>query len=505
MLNKRNVEVGLLAGASALAKFLPSERLKRASKRYLHEKMSSLRGIPMKLNQILEMNETDLEGSEELIKKEVELPIEEIRSFLEHNSADFLRDVQSISEKGIGASLGQVHCVTLMNGRKVALKVRYFDSEKNMQIDTSMLSLVTENFSSFKKGFDLDAYSKTLSKELDDELDYKREAEMQKRFEECYAENEEIVIPKLYDSYSKDTHLVMSWEEGLDIYDFLAVATEKQKRQAGKLIATFVLKSLLEFGLIYPDMNFGNFAFRLNGDSVQLVVYDFGACRECPLQTRGALLNLLHEVEQGKGVILPWLVTLGFEEEKLLPLKDNLLAFLDMLFEPFTSESRFKLKEWQRKERAKHILGKNRMNFMLAAPADFLSSMRCFQGMFAYFNKLTQDCYLKPILDEISIKTRDQWQSQIPVMLKSGAAHFKMSNLLYVKIYEGTRQKIALSLPRQSIEDVESLMDAQVLETLEKQEIDLQAIKEKVRKNGYRAMDVFDINVGEKRYHVYLD
>jgi len=503
---KRKIRYSELAGISLLSKIAPSKRLKEAGQKQLAKKMKELRGVPMKLSQILSMSNDDTraEAFDCTQSHITPMPPEEIYCYLNEHANGLSEKIVEISDKGLSASLGQVHQILLNDNQRYALKIRYFDSLKNMELDSDLFSMLTRTMSTFKEGFNLTDYQKTISDELLKELDYEHELETQQKFFEHFESEKNIIIPKVSQSDSGSAHIVMNWEEGQNIEAFCIDATEDQKMKAGNLLCTFLLQSFLKHGLVHSDPNPGNFAFRIKNNEVQLVVYDYGSCLEISEDIRLAFMSLFKEVKSQKGVVIPWLVAMGFNEALLLPIKDNLLAFLDMLFEPFLSDGRYDTKDWSRKERAANILGEQRWNFMTAAPANLMGLMRSIHGLFYYVEKLDCGIYAKPQLTKIFEEFETALSNIIPPILNSGPTYSKLSTQLEVRIFENEKQKIALSLPRTSIEDLENLMDKDVMENIQKQGVFLDVILEKARKNGYRAMDLFNINVNKKRYHVYL-
>ena len=169
--------------------------------------------------------------------------------------------------------------------------------------------------------------------------------------------------------------LVMDWQSSMNVDEFLKVATDEQRKVASKLITNFYFTSIFKHGLLHADANPGNFGFRVVNNRVQLVVYDFGSVIKLEKRQHMDLLSLF-KTAVDKTNPLPALLAVGFDYELLMPLKDKLAAMVMVVFEPFIYEGKFEYKKWNRQERVRDILGEDRWNFMVAAPADLFLFMR---------------------------------------------------------------------------------------------------------------------------------
>ena len=90
-----------------------------------------------------------------------------------------------IEPHGRAASLGQVHRATLRDGRTVAIKVQYPGIRQAVEADLKMLGWLSKPVGDLRRGFDLTDYRGAIRDSLDEELDYVREAEHQRRYAEA--------------------------------------------------------------------------------------------------------------------------------------------------------------------------------------------------------------------------------------------------------------------------------------------------------------------------------
>lgn len=506
-MNVRGFQYGQAVSLAALSKFVPGEQAKKALRRSFAKKLVELRGVPMKLSQILSLGKDEgrsLAHQEAILEIEP-MPFDVVQQYLQANAPDLLANIQNIDHQGLAASLGQVHKLQLKDGRVLAVKVKYPEIHPQMNLDNALFGLVTKTFNNFKEGFSLQDYQKVIRDELEGELDYGEEIKKQDVFFQAFSKQEGIVIPQVSRELSGRDHIVMTWEEGIMIDQFLKAAGEEQKQEAVNLFLQFYLTTIFLKGMIHADPNRGNFAFRISGGNVKLVVYDYGSVIPFDRKRALLLLKIMQIAKKGKGDLIPWLVGIGFDPQLLKPLHKSLLAFSELLFEPLLTERRYYLSNWNRKKRAEDILGEHRWNFAIAANADLLPFMRAMQGMFYYIDLLDAGMYAWPKIEEIWDFYKKELKELQPAQLAVEPLDLAMAQFLRIEIIENGRQKVALSFPRSSIEDLQDIIPDDVTEKLKEQNIEVKEIVKKARQNGYAAMNLFRINNGLKDVRVSLE
>jgi hypothetical protein len=234
------------------------------------------------------------------------------------------------------------------------------------------------------------------------------------------------------------------------------------------------------------------------------VVYDAGSVIHIPRQQVLALLKLTQYIDEGRGNIMPLLKILGFNTDTLAPLKHSLSAFFEILLEPFLSSSRYDLNEWNRSERIQKILDRDKWNFMISAPANFILPMRFIQGFLSYSKTLNVGVHVRPMLQDQwricrteldaleDIIIQDSTEEDLD-MDKNAAKH------LYITVKENGHLKVKLTLPRASIHDLDVLIDEHIKDKLKKQNISLEEITLRAQKNGYRPQTCFELRGEDKK------
>ena len=502
---KRTLQYAGVSVLGAGAKFTDKDsQLNKAIKKRMAEKMAGMKGIPLKVCQILGMSEEQGEDIHKQAQLTLEpIPDEAVMEVLQEHAPRLFANGQLQKEYHC-ASLGQVNHLITNDGREYAIKVQYPESKDHMDLDSKTFKLLKNTFGGFSKGFNLHEYQKTLSEELAKELDYCREMEMQHEFYRIFSVEADIIIPLSYKKFSSRSCLVMDWQSSMNIDKFLQVATEEQRKCANKLVTNFYLTSIFKHGLLHADPNPGNFGFRVVNDRVQLVVYDFGSVIKLEKRQHMDLLTLF-KIAVDKKNPLPALLSVGFDYELLMPLQDKLAAMVMVVFEPFIYDGKFEYKNWKRQERVKDILGEDRWNFMVAAPADLFLFMRSIHGLFHYTNKLTGSVYCRPLLQQFFNlylpelqKAEESFSNDFPEEQE------KLSENMIISVKEHGTQKVKLTLPARSIENLPAFIPPDVCEKMRYKGIDLASLVKQVRNNAYRPQSVFELIDGDKEISVYL-
>ena len=460
-----------LSAMGASGKFC--KPLKKAMQRSMARKMTGMKGIPMKVAQILGMGDSNSAETFQQAQEDIDLmPVEQVLALLKEHSPQFL-SIATLQKECRGASLGQVNRFQ-GEDHDFAVKLQYPDSEENLKMDNQALQLVSSTFANFSKGFEMNDYSRVFRDELTQELDYERELRLQQRFHELFVNDYNIVIPAVFPQYSNRSCLVMNWEPALSLQQFLDCATEEQKKQAGQLVTKIYIDSIFGAGLIHADPNYGNFAFRLVGDDVQLVVYDFGSIEELSEEEHLSLLSLFQLCQYDKNPA-PALIMLGFDKDLLEAVYSQLPALMMVLLDPFFSIQRFEFSKWNRREKVQDILGEQRWNFMAAAPAKLFLFMRSIYGLFHYSDKLAGGLFCQPQIQKIinarSIEITNLLEARQNDLLP--VENNGLSKHLFITVLENGQQKVKLTLPGRAIDKLDTLIPPDVCKKLVEQNIDL--------------------------------
>jgi predicted unusual protein kinase regulating ubiquinone biosynthesis (AarF/ABC1/UbiB family) len=285
-----------------------------------------------------------------------------------------------IDPVGRAASLGQVHRARLRDGTSVAVKVQYPGIREAVRSDLNLLGWLSAPVGNLRRGFDMRAYRRVLRQCLDEELDYRHEADNQAAFFRFAGAEPGLAVPELFPEFVTETVLVSSWEDGDDWDTVRAKWTVDEKRRLAEELLAVFLRGIFDRGMMHADWHPGNVRFRRGGRSPQVLLYDFGCVLRMPRQQSDALLRLIRATMREDESPWPPMIALGFDREFLEPIAAKLPALCRVLFEPFLVEYRYDLADWRLAERVGDILGDDRWNFRIAGPADLILLLRAWHG-----------------------------------------------------------------------------------------------------------------------------
>jgi hypothetical protein len=175
------------------------------------------------------------------------------------------------------ASLGQVHRATLESGQDVAVKIQYPAIGRSIRSDFRNLSAFLLPLRLGKGWEPVKAQLEEIHRVIDQETDYQREAEWQRRARSLFHEDDPILVPRVHDELSTRRVLTMEYLDGDHIRSFLAGGPSQDLRDHfGTLIVQAGCRLHYAGRLLYADPHPGNYLFRADG---RLGFLDFGCVR----------------------------------------------------------------------------------------------------------------------------------------------------------------------------------------------------------------------------------
>jgi predicted unusual protein kinase regulating ubiquinone biosynthesis (AarF/ABC1/UbiB family) len=175
------------------------------------------------------------------------------------------------------ASIGQVHRATWRDGRDVAVKIQYPGAGIALMADLNQLARFARLFAVMFPGMEVKPLIAELKARAAEELDYALEADAQRTFAAAYADDEQIVVPRVVASAPKV--IVSEWLEGTPLSRIIADGTRAERDRAGLLMAELHFSGPQRAGLLHADPHPGNYRLLPDG---RLGVIDFGATARLP-------------------------------------------------------------------------------------------------------------------------------------------------------------------------------------------------------------------------------
>nr|CDI56499.1 related to ABC1-ubiquinol--cytochrome-c reductase complex assembly protein [Melanopsichium pennsylvanicum 4] len=352
---------GLALGAASSLVRSPSSSspnslfMSEANVARLVDKLSTMRGAALKLGQFLSIQET------KLLPPQIEKVLLRVQ-----NSANYMPVWQMnqvmISELGsnwrdnftefddvpfASASIGQVHSAVLsqhfadqsMAGKSVAVKVQFPGVLESIDSDLSYLRWLVSASALLPRGLFLENTLRVLGRELRDECDYAREAEMGRRFRAVLSDSHEFEVPKVIDTLSTAKVLTTQMMRGRPLSQAASRYDQNTRNRIAGSILNLSLSELFSFRLMQTDPNWSNFLYNERDGKIQLI--DFGATREYSKEFMDMWMQMLQAaISSDYSECLKWSQKVGYltgEESKEMEKAhvDSMIA----LGEPFRKDA----------------------------------------------------------------------------------------------------------------------------------------------------------------------
>lgn len=488
-----------------------NDQVRQKAEKHLIQRMGKLRGLPQKLGQMLSFsNATQADATENLYQELQEdaepLPLAEVTPILEQAWGMPLEEVLvEIDPIGKAGSIGQVHQAATHDGRQIAIKVQYPGIKRAIRTDLKMLGWLSRPVGNLHRGFDMSGYRQTILNNLMAELDYRQEAQLHDAFRKA-VRIPSILVPDVIPHLSTESVLVTNWLEGDRWDDVREHWLESEKKTLAQLLVASFLEGLFLGGTIQADWHPGNFRFRRDDGSIQIVCYDLGSMYQPSDTVRLALARLIQATSDGSEPPLPLFLKLGFSQEYLEPMAKKLPALCRTLFEPFCLDRPYQIADWNLAERVADILGDDRWNFRIAGPPNMAYLMRAFHGLVFYLRGLNANVSWSREFSKVTKRLASSMQSLAihapgveTVDFTSLAKHMK------IRVTCAGKPKAIVTTAATSIEHLEDLLDEDLLDRIARRGIDLREVVAEARRRCYAPGSVFELQEGTKHIVVTLE
>ncbi|MGN6332666.1 MAG: ABC1 kinase family protein [Motilibacteraceae bacterium] len=300
------------------------------------------------------------------------------------------------------ASLGQVHRATWPDGRPVAVKVQYPGVREALSADLAAVSVATRAAALVARGLTLPPLVAELRTRLVEELDYVREGEHQQRFADAYAEDPDVVVPRVL--LATPRVLVTEWLDGVPLARVAVDGAAAQRDRAGLLYQRFLLSGPERTGLLHTDPHPGNFRLLTGGDGAErLGVLDFGSCLVLPdgmPRAFGRLIRVLLSDDDAE--VLAGLREEGFLRPDRTVEVRKLVDYLGPFSEPARHETFSYSRSWLRSQFARVNDPRNpefAVALQLDIPAELLFTHRVWLGIVGVLSQLEATVPVRPELE----------------------------------------------------------------------------------------------------------
>jgi len=269
------------------------------------DKQETSEGLPYRLRRVLEdLGPTFIKLGQLLSTRTDLLPPEYINQ-LSKLQEDVLpikkQDVLNIIERELGnrvelifqsfdwqpvasASIGQVHKAWLSNGTPVAVKIKRPGIENTIKGDLKIMqqiALVLDRYRNWNKLYNFSGLVSEFSKMILGELDFYQEGENTDKFYFYFQDNDDIIIPKVYWSYTTRQLLTLEYIEGIKLGDPPEVWGKSliNRQKAAAVLTNSFLDQVFKGGFFHGDPHPGNIAFL---PPSKVAYLDFGTIGKLP-------------------------------------------------------------------------------------------------------------------------------------------------------------------------------------------------------------------------------
>ncbi|MGL6234151.1 MAG: ABC1 kinase family protein [Segniliparus sp.] len=274
--------------------------------------LGSMRGIAVKLGQMLSVMDVGLFGpdqrqeiQEKLAALQSNVPAVDwaiMRARVEQELGPIPATFAEFCEQPVAAaSIGQVYRARLHDGREVAVKAQYPDIERIIRSDLSNLRIF---LAAFSRVLQIDQDVRSLSEELDhrftEELDYQKEAASTRALADFYTDHPFIRVPAPALELSTRRVLVTEWLDGSPLSSAYDRPLGERNRIA-EAVFRFYGSAPYALRMFSGDAHPGNVLLLADG---RVGFLDFGLVKRIDEATAEAELAIFHAISARDGARL---------------------------------------------------------------------------------------------------------------------------------------------------------------------------------------------------------
>ncbi|MDD4863848.1 MAG: AarF/ABC1/UbiB kinase family protein [Alishewanella agri] len=344
---------GMLAeGARQLAKGqLPAKKdllLTPANIQRVADQLAHLRGAAMKIGQLLSMDAGELlppalaEILARLRANANPMPAKQLAQVLQREWGDnWQRHFVDFTFVPIAAaSIGQVHQAYHDNGKRLAVKIQYPRVRQSIDSDVDNVAALLRISGLLPKEVNYQGLLEEAKIQLKHEADYLLEARHLNQYRQYLIHDTDYRLPEVLTELTTQNILVMSYVEGSHI-ESLVHASQAERDRVMTLLFSLFFRELFEYRLVQTDPNFANYLY--DHTRQQLVLLDFGACREYPASFSQGYQQLFNAaLHDNQASMVQALTQIGFFSQQILPeQKQAVLNLVKLACEPLKHAGAF--------------------------------------------------------------------------------------------------------------------------------------------------------------------
>jgi ubiquinone biosynthesis protein len=256
-------------------------------------------------------------------------PFESLRETVERDlGRDLERVFAKIDTRALAAaSRAQVHRATLRDGTEVVLKIQYPEIRRIIPLDLGMLRRVVALIQRIQNLFDLRTLVNEVTRFVELELDFEREALSTERLRGVLAGCPEVRVPRVHRELCGRNVITLEYLEGIQVTRSAALQAAGHKLpEVARRLGSVYGSMLFEHGFFHGDPHPGNLLVLADG---RIGLLDFGLCKELPPGFARLVAQMMVSAMIGDSeASLEAAATLGFDTDSLRP--DHLRSLMLM-------------------------------------------------------------------------------------------------------------------------------------------------------------------------------
>ncbi|MCS6925725.1 MAG: AarF/ABC1/UbiB kinase family protein [Candidatus Binatia bacterium] len=287
------------------------------------------------------------------------------------------------------ASLGQVHRAVLRSGEEVVVKVQYPGVDQTVEQDLKNLQALLHVFTLIardvlRQKFDASEIYQEMEERLKEELDYIHEANNIALFQRLFADDAEVIIPRVYPDFSSRRVLTMEYIDGYKFQEVLAPGVEQSlKDWIAIKYFTITWRQIFEFGVLHTDPHPGNYLVTYHP---KLAMLDFGSVRIFPEEIRRSYHLLAKAIlERDEETMARCFVLLGYLDPGDDPAP--LVRVMYILFEPVLEDRLYDPRDFDSVSKTVEVAAIGLENRIFNAPGHRLFLVRALLGLDSYVHQ----------------------------------------------------------------------------------------------------------------------
>lgn len=279
-------------------------------------------------------------------------------------------------------SIGQVHRAQLQSGEEVVVKIQHPGIEESLRSDLKILGILRPAIKKMFPPSNTKEILKEIRGQILSELDYAREIENQKYFLSLFSNEQNLVIPKIYDEYCSDKVITSEYISGQSFEDFCENATQDEKNTAAMNIVKTYLMSIWPNGKYNCDPHTNNYIFLENG---KIALLDYGCVKNWSHEFVDAwqriLLSSLNEDAEG---CFQGFVDTGAYDQNANFDKKILLNLTKIMCEPIMNDSNYTFShDFVRRNSEALYFANSELKQYFSPPANSTMMMRFSWGLYS--------------------------------------------------------------------------------------------------------------------------